>query len=151
MKVLILCTGNSCRSQMAHGFLQSFDKSLEVHSAGTQPAPQVNPLAVGVMKEAGIDISLHTPKNVGIYLNDAWDYVITVCGGANETCPTFIGKVGKRLHIGFDDPSDAQGSEEFVTSEFRRVRDEIRKRIAEFYVTEILKREIPQCSCGDKC
>ena len=151
MKVLILCTGNSCRSQMAHGFLQSFDKSLEVHSAGTQPAPQVNPLAVGVMKEAGIDISLHTPKNVGIYLNDAWDYVITVCGGANETCPTFIGKVGKRLHIGFDDPSDAQGSEEFVTSEFRRVRDEIRKRIAEFYVTEILKRGIPPCSCGGKC
>ena len=151
MKVLILCTGNSCRSQMAHGFLQSFDKTLEVHSAGTQPALQVNPLAVGVMKEAGIDISLHTPKNVGIYLNDVWDYVITVCGGANETCPTFIGKVGKRLHIGFEDPSDAQGSEEFVTSEFRRVRDEIRKRIAEFYVTEILKREIPKCSCGGKC
>ncbi len=78
MKVLILCTGNSCRSQMAHGFLQSFDKSLVVHSAGTQPATQVNPLTVGVMNEAGIDISLHTPQNVGIYLNDAWDYVITV-------------------------------------------------------------------------
>ena len=150
MKVLILCTGNSCRSQMAHGFLQSLEKSLEVHSAGTQPAPQVNPHAVKVMKEAGIDISSHTPKNVGIYLNDAWDYVITVCGSANETCPTFIGKVGKRLHIGFDDPSDAQGSEEFVTSEFRRVRDEIRKRISEFYVTEILRLEIPQCSCGGK-
>ena len=103
------------------------------------------------MKEAGIDISRHTPKNVGIYLNDAWNYVITVCGGANETCPTFIGKVGKRLHIGFDDPSDVQGSEEFVMSEFRRVRDEIRKRIAEFYVTEILKREIPKCLCGGKC
>ena len=151
MKVLILCTGNSCRSQMTHGFLQSFDKSLEVHSAGTQPAPQVNPLAVGVMKEAGIDISSHTPKNVSIYLNDAWDYVITVCGGANETCPTFIGKVGKRRHIGFDDPSHVQGSEEFVTNEFRRVRDEIRKRISEFYVTEILRQEIPQCSCGGKC
>ncbi len=151
MKVLILCTGNSCRSQMAHGFLQSLEKSLEVHSAGTHPAPQVNPHAVKVMKEAGIDISSHTPKNVGIYLNDAWDYVITVCGSANETCPTFIGKVGKRLHIGFDDPSDAQGSEEFVTSEFRRVRDEIRKRISEFYMTEILRLEIPQCSCGSKC
>ncbi len=151
MKVLILCTGNSCRSQMAHGFLQSFDKSLEVHSAGIKPAPQVNPLAVGVMKEAGIDISLHTPQDVGIYLNDVWDYVITVCGSANETCPTFIGKVGKRLHIGFDDPSDAQGSEDFVTSEFRRVRDEIRKRIAEFYVTEILKQEIPHYSCDGKC
>jgi len=150
MKVLVLCTGNSCRSQMAHGFLQSFDKSLEVHSAGTQPASQVNPKAVEVMKETGIDISFHTPKNVSIYLNDAWDYVITVCGGANETCPMFRGKVGKRLHIGFDDPSDAQGSEEFVASEFRRVRDEIRKRMAEFFVTEIMKRETPKCSCESK-
>ncbi len=151
MKVLILCTGNSCRSQMAHGFLQSFDKSIEVHSAGTQPALQVNPQAVEAMKEVGIDISSHTPKSVDIYLKDTWDYVITVCGGANETCPTFIGKVCKRLHIGFDDPSDARGSEESVKDEFRRVRDEIRKRIAEFYVTEILRREIPQCSCGGKC
>ncbi len=150
MKVLILCTGNSCRSQMAHGILQSFDKSLEVYSAGTQPASQVNPLAVEVMKEIGIDLSSHTPKNVGVYLDDAWDYVITVCGGANETCPAFIGKVGKRLHIGFDDPSDAKGSEEFIISEFRRVRDEIRKRITEFYVTEILKREMAQCSCSGK-
>lgn len=150
MKVLILCTGNSCRSQMAHGILQSFDKSMEVYSAGTQPASQVNPLAVEVMKEIGIDISSHAPKNVGIYLDDAWDYVITVCSGANETCPAFIGKVGKRLHIGFDDPSDAKGSEEFIISEFRRVRDEIRKRITEFYVTEILKREMPQCSCCGK-
>lgn len=150
MKVLILCIGNSCRSQMAHGILQSFDKSLEVYSAGTQPVSQVNPLAVEVMKEIGIDLSSHTPKNVGIYLDDAWDYVITVCGGANETCPAFIGKVGKRLHIGFDDPSDAKGSEEFIISEFRRVRDEIRKRITEFYVTEILRREKPQCSCSGK-
>ena len=73
MKVLILCTGNSCRSQMAHGILQSFDKSLEVYSAGTQPVSQVNPLAVEVMKEIGIDISSYAPKNVGIYLDDAWD------------------------------------------------------------------------------
>lgn len=151
MKVLILCTGNSCRSQMAHGFLQSFDKSLEVHSAGTQPASQVNLRAVEVMKETGIDISLHTPKSVNIYLDEAWDYVITVCGGANETCPMFLGKVGRRMHIGFNDPSEVQGSEEFVMNEFRRVRDEIRKKFAEFYVTEILKREMPKCSCGSKC
>ena len=151
MRILILCTGNSCRSQMAHGFLQTLDKSIEVHSAGTQPASQVNPLAIEVMKETGIDISSHTPKNVGIYLNDAWDYVITVCGGANETCPMFIGKVGKRLHIGFDDPSNAQGPKDYVMDEFRRVRDEIRTRMTEFYVTEILKREIPKCSCGGKC
>ena len=151
MKVLILCTGNSCRSQMAHGFLQSFDKSLDVHSAGTQPASQVNLWAVEVMKEIGIDISLLTPKSVNIYLDEAWDYVITVCGGANETCPMFQGKVGKRMHIAFDDPSEIQGSEEFVMNEFRRVRDEIRKRFAEFYVTEILKREMPRCSCAGKC
>lgn len=148
MKVLILCTGNSCRSQMAHGFLQAFDKSLEVHSAGTQPASQVNPLAVEVMKEVGIDLSIHTPKSVDMYLNEAWDYVITVCGGANETCPMFSGKVGKRLYIGFDDPSDAKGSNTFIMSEFRRVRDEIRKRFAEFYITDIQKRELPKCSCG---
>jgi arsenate reductase (thioredoxin) len=133
MKILILCTGNSCRSQMAHGFLQSFDKNLNVFSAGTEPAKQVNAKAVQVMKETGIDISKHVPKHVEQYLNDTWDYVITVCGGANETCPAFIGKVKTRLHIGFDDPSCATGSEEFIMSEFRRVRDEIRIKFEEFY------------------
>ena len=121
MKILILCTGNSCRSQMAHGFLQSFDASLEVYSGGTEPAAQVNPKAVEVMKEAGIDISSHTPVSVRTYLDQAWDYVITVCGGANESCPAFTGKVGKRLHIGFDDPSHATGTPEFIEAEFRRV------------------------------
>ncbi len=133
MRVLILCTGNSCRSQIAHGFLQSFDKSLEVHSAGTNPASQVNPQAIQVMHEVGIDISTHKPKSVEIYLNDEWDYVITVCGGANETCPMFVGKVGKRLHIGFDDPSDEEASDEWIMSEFRRVRDEIMVSFNEFY------------------
>lgn len=137
MRVLILCTGNSCRSQMAHGFLQSFDKNLDVHSAGTKPAARVNPKAVEVMIEVGVDISAHTPKSVDIYLNEPWDYVITVCGGANETCPMFTGEVGKRLHIGFDDPSDAVGSEEFVMSEFRRVRDEIKEGFERFYAAAI--------------
>jgi arsenate reductase len=132
VKVLILCTGNSCRSQMAHGFLQSMDSRFEVHSAGTKPSSRVNPRAVEVMNEVGIDLSAHTPKSVDIYLNETWDYVITVCGGANESCPAFTGKVGQRLHIGFDDPSDAQGSEEFIMSEFRRVRDEIQQGFAEF-------------------
>ena len=132
MKVLILCTGNSCRSQMAHGFLQAMDPRFEVHSAGTRPSSRVNPRAVEVMNEVGIDLSSHTPKSVDIYLNEAWDYVITVCGGANESCPMFNGKVGQRLHIGFDDPSDAQGSEEFIMNEFRRVRDEIQQGFAEF-------------------
>ena len=128
MRVLILCTGNSCRSQMAHGFLQSFNPNFEVHSAGTKTADKVNAKAIEVMSEIGIDISHHRPKSVEIYLNDEWDYVITVCGGANETCPNFIGKVGKRLHIGFDDPSDAIGTDEFIMKEFRRVRDEIQEK-----------------------
>jgi arsenate reductase len=118
---------------MAHGFLQSFDKHLEVFSAGTEPANQVNPRAIQVMKEVGIDISNHKPKKVDIYLNDIWDYVITVCGGANETCPAFFGTVKNRLHIGFEDPSEAVGTEEFIMSEFRRVRDEIKREFENFY------------------
>ena len=133
MKILILCTGNSCRSQMAHGFLQSFDPSLTVCSAGTAASGKLNQQAVEVMKEAGIDISQHTSDPVEKYLNDEWDYVITVCGGANETCPAFIGKVKHRLHIGFDDPSHAVGTEEFIRSEFIRVRDEIKKAFYNFY------------------
>ena len=133
MKILILCTGNSCRSQIAHGFLQSFDPKLDVFSAGTKPAEKVNPRAVKVMKERDIDISGHTRHNVEEYLNEPWDYVITVCGGANESCPAFIGNVKHRIHIGFNDPSDAVGSEEYIMSEFRRVRDEIKIRFEEFY------------------
>lgn len=151
MKILILCTGNSCRSQMAHGFLQSLDASLEVHSAGTNPGREVNPTAIAVMRESGIDLSGHEPKSVEQYLDEEWDYVITVCGGANENCPMFSGSVQHRLHLGFDDPSEVTGTPDFVLEEFRRVRDEIKKRFAEFYVTEILKRELPKCSCGGKC
>ena len=91
MKILILCTGNSCRSQMAQGWLQSFDKNLIVCSAGTNPADEVNPLAIKTMKNSGIDISSHTPKPVDQYLDEPWDYVITVCGDANENCPIFRG------------------------------------------------------------
>lgn len=137
MKILILCTGNSCRSQMAHGFLQALDNRLEVRSAGTRPAARVNPMAVEVMKERGIDISSHVPVSVSEYLDEAWDYVITVCGGANETCPAFTGKVGKRIHIGFDDPSEAVGSPEFVRSEFLRVRDEIEETFTQFYLQHL--------------
>ena len=118
---------------MAHGFLQSFNKDLDVHSAGTKPAECVNPRVVKVMSEVGVDISQHAPKSVEIYLDEEWDYVITVCCGANETCPMFSGKVGKRLHIGFDDPSYALGTDEFIMSEFRRVRDEIYEQFVNFY------------------
>jgi len=137
MKVLILCTGNSCRSQMAQGFLQSFDRNIEVHSAGTEPAKQVNQKAAKVMAEAGIDISSHYPKMVDKYINDKWDYVITVCDDANETCPVFIGEVKHRLHMGFEDPSHVKGSDEFIWSEFHRVRDEIKEEFYKFYVEQI--------------
>jgi arsenate reductase len=133
MKILILCTGNSCRSQMAHGFLQSFDQDIKVCSAGTEASGKLNPKAVAVMQEIGIDISHHTSDSVDLYLNNEWDYVITVCGGANENCPAFLGKVKHRLHIGFDDPSHVVGSEEFIHSEFIRVRNEIEKAFREFY------------------
>ena len=135
MKILILCTGNSCRSQMAHGWLQSFDAGLTVCSAGTKASGRLNPMAVEVMKEAGMDISHHTSDSVSKYLGEEWDYVITVCGGANESCPTFTGKVKHRLHIGFDDPSEATGTPEFVRSEFIRVRDEIKEAFCKFYKT----------------
>lgn len=118
---------------MAHGFLQSFSYEIGVFSAGTKPAEMINRKAVEVMKEAGIDISDHTPHNVSEYINESWDYVITVCGGANESCPVFVGNVRHRLHIGFDDPSDAIGSDEFVMAEFRRVRDDIKTRFEQFY------------------
>lgn len=137
MKVLILCTGNSCRSQMAHGFLQSFNGNIDIHSAGTEPAGQVNPKAVQVMKESGIDISRHTPKLVDRYLEDEWDYVITVCDSAKETCPAFLGKVKHRLHMGFEDPSHATGTEEYIRSEFRRVRDQIKDSFYELYIEQI--------------
>ena len=137
MKILILCTGNSCRSQMAHGFMQSFDTKLKVHSAGTEASGKLNEKAVEVMKEAGIDISHHTSESVEKYLHTAWDYVITVCGGANESCPTFSGNVKKRLHMGFDDPSHVSGTPEFIWSEFRRVRDEIRDGFFNLYQKEI--------------
>ncbi|MFZ4740201.1 MAG: arsenate reductase ArsC [Bacteroidales bacterium] len=137
MKVLILCTGNSCRSQMAHGFLQSFEKNLTVCSAGTEASGKLNEKAVAVMKEIGIDISHHSSDSVDLYLGEEWDYVITVCGGANESCPAFIGNVKHRLHIGFDDPSHSIGSDEFIMSEFRRVRDEIKEAFYKFWKEEI--------------
>lgn len=122
---------------MAHGFLQSFDPALEVHSAGTKASGKINSRAIEVMREAGVDISYHTSDSVDKYLRQSWDYVITVCGGANENCPTFTGNVKHRLHIGFDDPSNAVGSSEFIKGEFIRVRDEIQAAFRFFYDTEI--------------
>ncbi len=140
MKILILCTGNSCRSQMAHGFLESFDSRMTVRSAGTEASGKLNPKAVEAMKQAGIEISHHTSDSVDMYLDEEWDYVITVCGGANENCPAFFGKVKKRLHIGFDDPTYSTGTDEFIWSEYIRVRDEIRAAFYKLYTEEIKPR-----------
>jgi arsenate reductase (thioredoxin) len=125
---------------MAHGFMQSFDKRLNVFSAGTEPATRVNPTAVKVMQEAGIDISNHTPKNVSQYLNEEWDYVITVCDEANEKCPVFPGKVRHRLHMGFEDPSKTKGSYMEIMTAFYDVRNEIRDEFYSLYETEIRKK-----------
>ncbi len=133
LKILIICTGNTCRSQMAEGFLKSFDSSLEVFSAGTKAEQNVNPFAVEVMREVGIDLSNQKPKMVDIFLNDTFDYVITVCDDANKSCPVFTGKVMHRLHIGFDDPAAAKGTREEVLSVYREVRDKILDRFRKFY------------------
>jgi arsenate reductase (thioredoxin) len=125
---------------MAHGFLKSFDKRLDVSSAGTKPADNVNQTAVDVMKRAGIDISSHTPHNVDKYISEVWDYVITVCDNANQNCPVFKGKVKHRLHIGFDDPSETKGSYTEILNEFYRVRNEIRDDFYELYETELKKK-----------
>jgi len=117
---------------MAEGFLKSFDKNLEVYSAGTKPAEKVNPFAVKAMKEVGIDISNGKAENVDKYLSQSFDYVITVCDSAKEACPVFIGKVKHRLHIGFDDPAEAIGTEEEVMPVYRRVRDEIKMEFKKF-------------------
>lgn len=132
MRVLILCTGNSCRSQMAEAFIKSFNEDLEVFSAGTDPADEVHPKAIQVMKELGIDMSDHRPRKVDDFLNDSFDYVITVCGHAREHCPVFSGEVKKQVHIGFEDPAEATGTEEQILLEFRRIRDQIRDRMQAF-------------------
>ncbi|MCX6243422.1 MAG: arsenate reductase ArsC [Bacteroidetes bacterium] len=141
MRILILCTGNSCRSQMAEGFLKSFDDRLEVYSAGTEPAAHANPNAVAAMKEVGIDISQNKPKNVDLFLRESFDYVITVCDNANETCPFFIGKVRNRLHMGFEDPAEAKGTFDEVMPVYRRIRDEIKEEFKKFYDEKIRKSE----------
>ncbi len=139
MRILILCTGNSCRSQMAEGFLRSFDSRLTVDSAGTKPAWRVHPLAVQVMGEVGIDLSARTPKIVDQFLADSIDYVITVCDHAREACPVFAGKVRHRLHIAFEDPAEATGTDEEVIAVFRRVRDEIRNDFFKLYTDTLVQ------------
>ncbi|MFO8234057.1 MAG: arsenate reductase ArsC [Bacteroidales bacterium] len=137
MKLLILCTGNSCRSQMAEGFLKSFDTNPDVYSAGTKPEKAVNPRAIQVMKEKKIDISGNQPENVDKYIDESFDYVITVCDSAKETCPVFLGDVKQRLHMGFEDPAGATGSDKEILNKYREVRDMIEKEFYAFYTKNI--------------
>lgn len=124
--VLILCTGNSCRSHLAEGFLRHFAGDiLDVQSAGSKPSGYVHPLSIKVMGEAGIDISKHRSKHLNEFLNANVETVITVCGNADQACPVFPGQVN-RHHWPFDDPARAEGSEAEILKTFRRVRDEIK-------------------------
>ena len=133
MKILILCTGNSGRSQMAEGFMHHFDPGKEIISAGTRPLDKVNPYAIRVMAEEGIDISHHYPKDVSAYLNESFDYVITVCDNAKETCPYFAGNVKNRLHFSFEEPFEKDKSEEEALETFRRGRNRIREEFEKFH------------------
>ena len=135
MKILILCTGNSCRSQMAEGFLRSFDEKLEVFSAGTHPEKEINPRTVIVMNELGVDMRGNKLRHVDIYKNSDFDYVITVCDSAKERCPVFTSDVKHQLHIGFEDPANARGTDEEVLPVYRKIRDEIREMFSDFYQT----------------
>lgn len=128
LRILVLCTGNSCRSQMAEGYFRHFGgPRVEVFSAGTEPKG-VNPRAIQVMAEIGIDISGHTSNHVSEYVNKSFDYLITVCDNAATNCPRFPGE-GIRLHWPFDDPADAHGPEDEVIESFRRVRNEIGEKV----------------------
>lgn len=118
---------------MAEAFLKSFDSSLEVYSAGTNPEKKINPNTVKVMSECGINLVNAHPKSVGNFVNQSFDYIITVCDNAKESCPAFAGKVNHRLHIGFTDPADAKGTEEQILSKYREVRDEINESFKKFY------------------
>ena len=133
MKILIICTGNTCRSQMAEAYLRSFDPELEVYSAGSNPEKHINPRTVKILEEDGIYIKDAAPKNAALFTNQAFDYVITVCDHAREHCPVFYGIIKNRLHIGFEDPAKAIGTEEEVMAVYRKVRDQIKEQFYQFY------------------
>lgn len=134
-RLLFLCTHNSCRSQMAEGLVNHFlGDRFQAFSAGTE-ATGVNPLAIRAMAELGIDISRHTSKTIAEFEGQQFDHIITLCGSANEQCPLFFGRA-RRVHIGFDDPSRLNGTDGEVMPEFRRVRDELREKLAAYLTGE---------------
>lgn len=122
---------------MAEEFLKSFDSRLTVCSAGTNPSSQVHPKTIVVMKELNFDLSNNTPKHVDYYIDTKFNYVITVCDDAKETCPVFTGKVDNFLHIGFEDPAEAKGSKQQILNQFRIIRDQIKNDLLKFYKTQI--------------
>lgn len=131
-RILFLCTHNSCRSQMAEGLVNHYmGDRFEAFSAGTE-ATSVNPMAIAILSEIGIDISRHHSKTMDQFSGESFDYVVTLCGDANEKCPLFFGGV-ERIHMGFYDPSKAIGTEEEVMAEFRKVRDEIKTAMLAFF------------------
>ena len=134
MKLLILCTGNSARSQMAEGRFKHFYPDWEVYSAWTQPADKVHPLAVKVMAEDWIDISKQFPKSVDKFIGQSFDVVLTVCDNAKENCPVFLWKVNHRLHHSFEDPAWFKGNKEEQLQFFRQIRDEIKEYVQNFPV-----------------
>ena len=139
LRVLVLCTHNSARSQMAEGFLRALaGDRVQVASAGTE-ATRVHPIAIQAMDELGIDLRGHASKTLDRFLTEPWDYVITVCDSANERCPLFPGPA-RRIHWSFEDPSAAQGTDVERLAVFRRVRDEIRTRLADWLVTAVERR-----------
>ncbi|MGC9468368.1 MAG: arsenate reductase ArsC [Anaerolineae bacterium] len=132
LQVLVLCTGNSARSQMAEGLInQALGDRWQAHSAGTEPSGYVHPLAIRAMSELGIDISEQRSKSVETYRDKAFDLVITVCDNAAQNCPAWLGK-GKQVHIGFPDPADAEGTEVERLARFCEVRDAIAERVLGF-------------------
>ena len=128
-EILFLCTGNSCRSQMAEGFAHQM--GWDAYSAGTKPEIDVNPFAIKVMSEIDIDISNHIPQSVNEYLDENFNIIATVCDNARETCPVFSGSSDHQIHHGFEDPADVTGSDGEITKVYRRIRDEIRDWVTE--------------------
>ncbi len=136
-KILIVCTGNSCRSQMAEAFLRQISPELEIISAGTEPENSLSRSTIEVMNEVGINMKDQYPKDVFDYATQSFDYVITLCDNAKKSLPKFSGRVSKKIHIGFIDPALAKGSRETILNEYREVRDDIKKAFTHLYETKI--------------
>lgn len=132
-KIIIICTGNSCRSQMAEGWLRSFDDRLDIISAGIKPEISINKFAVNVMKEVGIHIEGQYPKSVYNYKDYEFDYIITLCNNAKSNCPVFSSNTAKYLHIPLEDPADSRGNDAEILKVYRKVRDQIKDNFYEFY------------------